>query len=130
MPRLRERGTRVISDVNVDYFTPAEGTFYYRGMAPTEAGAIRERAQEMAGLSDLLIADSIHIEQVCAKHHPKVRWVPDNVELSLRAAIPALETGREAGSPLEWRSGEAFRIVEHRKCHCEKLAGKIRRSCS
>ena len=32
---LRDRGTRVIFDVNVDYFSKAEGTFYYQGMAPT-----------------------------------------------------------------------------------------------
>src|SRR5256885_2342957 len=40
---LRQRGTRVLFDVNVDYFTPASGTFYYEGMAPTTAQTANAR---------------------------------------------------------------------------------------
>jgi hypothetical protein len=121
--RLRERGTRVISDVNVDYFTPAEGTFYYRGMAPTVEQSAS--AQEMAGLSDALIADSIHIERVCAKHHPKVRWIPDNVEMSL---VPPYQPWKQGAKlDLLW-SGEAVKLFELLSIEnvLRKLAGKIR----
>ena len=121
--RLRAAGTRVISDVNVDYFTPAEGTFYYRGMAPTPEQSAS--AQEMAGLSDALIADSIHIAQVCAKHHPKVRCVPDNVELSL--VPPYQPWKRGAKLDLLW-SGEAVKLFELLSIEnvLRKLARRIR----
>jgi hypothetical protein len=121
--RLREAGTRVISDVNVDYFTPAEGTFYYRGMAPTPEQSAS--AQEMAGLSDALIADSIHIEQVCAKHHPQVRWVPDNVEMSLVPPHQSWKPG--AKLDLLW-SGEAVKLFELLSIEnvLRKLASKVR----
>lgn len=105
--QLRSRGTRVISDVNVDYFTPADGTFYYRGMAPTPEQSAS--ARKMAGLSDALFADSIHIQQVCAQHHPKVRWIPDNVELSL---VPSYRPWKPGGRlDLLW-SGEAVKLFE------------------
>jgi glycosyltransferase involved in cell wall biosynthesis len=105
--QLRDRGTPVICDVNVDYFTPAEGTFYYQGMAPTTEQAAC--AQEFASLSDALIADSIHIERVCVQHHPKVRWIPDNVEWSI---VPPYQSWKRNGKlDLLW-SGEAVKLFE------------------
>src|SRR3954471_24191667 len=47
---LRNQGTRVIFDVNVDYFSEAQGTFYYQGMAPTTQQI--DDAHRMAELSD------------------------------------------------------------------------------
>lgn len=104
---LRERGTRVLFDVNVDYFTPATGTFYYRGMAPTAQQTAD--AQAMAALSDALIADSSHLATVCAQHHRQVRWIPDNVDLSL--VPPTLGMKRDGRLHLLW-SGEAVKLFE------------------
>jgi hypothetical protein len=104
---LQQRGTRVIFDVNVDYFTPAGGNFYYRGMAPTAEQTAN--AKHMAELSDAVIADSNHLAGVCAKHHANVRWIPDNVDLRLAPphrtwkSLPKLD--------LLW-SGEAVKLFE------------------
>lgn len=105
--RLRSRGVRILFDVNVDYFTPAEGTFYYQGMAPTAEQT--ERAREMASLADALIADSSHIQRICEQHHPQVRWVPDNVKMSLVPAYRSWKRG--AKLDLLW-SGEAVKLFE------------------
>ena len=104
---LRQRGTRVLFDVNVDYFTPATGVFYYRGMAPTAEQTTN--ARRMAELSDALIADSSHLEKVCAQHHPKVRWISDNVDL--RLAPPHRPWMRGAKLNLLW-SGESVKLFE------------------
>ncbi len=104
---LRAQGTRAIFDVNVDYFTPASGTFYYHGMAPTASQT--EAAQRMAAVCDALIADSSHLATIGAQHHPRVRWISDNVDLSL---VPARrKTTREGKLHLLW-SGEAVKLFE------------------
>jgi hypothetical protein len=105
--RLRRRGTKILFDVNVDYFTPAEGTFYYQGMAPTPQQT--DDARRMAELSDALIADSIHIQRICEKHHPYVWWIPDNVALGL---VPPYRAWKRNGKlDLLW-SGEAVKLFE------------------
>ncbi len=105
--RLRGQGTRVLFDVNVDYFTPASGTFYYRGMAPTVEQTAN--ARRMADLSDALIADSSHLAGVCAQHHKNVRWISDNV--NLRIAPPYQAWKPAAKLDLLW-SGEAVKLFE------------------
>ncbi len=104
---LRHRGTRILFDVNVDYFTPASGTFYYEGMAPTPTQTAD--AQRMAELSDGLIADSSHLAQVCAQHHRNVRWISDNVDLHLTPQHRRWTPG--AKLDLLW-SGEAVKLFE------------------
>ena len=104
---LRARGTRVIFDVNVDYFTPAEGTFYYREMAPSAEQ--QGQAVAMAALSDALIADSSHLARACAGHHARVRWIPDNVDM--RLAPPRRAWSRTEKLELLW-SGEAVKLFE------------------
>jgi hypothetical protein len=105
--RLRRRGTRVIFDLNVDYFTAASGNFYYRGMAPSpEQNA---NARRMAELSDAIIADSSHLAKVCAAHHGEVRWISDNV--NLRLAPPPQHWTPGAKLDLLW-SGEAIKLFE------------------
>jgi hypothetical protein len=104
---LRARGTRIIFDVNVDYFTPATGNFYYHGMAPTPQQT--DDARRMAAVSDALIADSSHLATVSALHHPQVRWIPDNVEMRLAPAWQPWQPRKKLD--LLW-SGEAVKLFE------------------
>ncbi|MCE9611244.1 MAG: hypothetical protein K8R23_13695 [Chthoniobacter sp.] len=104
---LRAKDTRVIFDVNVDYFTPSEGTFYYREMAPSAEQ--QRQALAMAALSDALIADSSHIARTCAGHHACIRWISDNVDL--RQAPPRRAWARTGKLDLLW-SGEAVKLFE------------------
>jgi hypothetical protein len=105
---LRTRGTRILFDVNVDYFTPATGIFYYEGMAPTVRQT--DDARRMAEISDALIADSSHLAKVCAQHHPHVRWISDNVDMRL---VPPWAPVAKPGAKLDllW-SGEAVKLFE------------------
>jgi hypothetical protein len=103
---LRARGTRIFFDVNVDYFTPAEGTFYYRGMAPTAEQTAN--AQRMSALSDALIADSSHLARICGLHHPRVQWISDDVDMRLAGYSP---WKREGKLNLLW-SGESVKLFE------------------
>jgi glycosyltransferase involved in cell wall biosynthesis len=120
---LRARGTRVLFDVNVDYFTPAEGTFYYRGMAPTPAQTAD--ARRMAELSDALIADSSHLGKVCALHHRNVRWISDNVDLRFAPQYRPWKPG--AKLDLLW-SGESVKLFELLRIEevLRKFASRIR----
>ena len=104
---FRARGTRVLFDVNVDYFTPASGTFYYRGMAPTAEQTAS--ARRMAELSDGLIADSSHLEKICAPHHRAARWISDNVDLRIAPQYRPWKPG--AKLELLW-SGESVKLFE------------------
>ena len=104
---LRAKGTRILFDVNVDYFTPATGNFYYRGMAPTAQQT--EDARRMAEVSDALIADSSHLATIAAQHHARVQWIPDNV--GLRFAPPWRPWKPGAKLDLLW-SGEAVKLFE------------------
>ena len=63
---LASIGVRTIFDCNVDYVTPSEGTFYYEGMAPTEAQ--RQDALDMVTGVRGVIGDSEQITEVCAKN--------------------------------------------------------------
>ena len=105
--RLRDAGTRVVFDLNVDYLTPADGRFYYEGMAPTPEQ--HAAALAMVKLADLVIADSSHLAAVAARQHANVAWVADNVEMRL---APAWRAWRRTGKlPLLW-SGEAAKLFE------------------
>lgn len=79
--RLGQRGVKTVFDCNVDYVTPARGTFYYDGMAPTEEQ--RRDALEMIGGVDGVVGDSEHLTAVCRALHSNVRWIPDNVRMDL-----------------------------------------------
>ena len=120
---LRQHGTRVLFDVNVDYFTPAEGTFYYDGMAPTARQTAD--ARRMAELSDALIADSSHLAQICAQHHQQVRWISDNVDMRL---VPRYRPWKP-GAKLDFLwSGEAVKLFELLRIEelLRKYSGRIR----
>jgi glycosyltransferase involved in cell wall biosynthesis len=105
--RLRARGTRIIFDLNVDYLTPASGTFYYERMAPSAEQ--RRQALAMVAASDAVIADSSHLEKICQPLHSRVRWIPDNVDM--RLAPPRRAWTRRGKLELLW-SGEAVKLFE------------------
>ena len=79
--RLKENGVRIVFDANVDYLTPAEGKFYYDGMAPTEAQ--RQDVMNMIEIADTIIADSEYILQKIRPFHNCLKWIPDNVRMDL-----------------------------------------------
>jgi len=78
---LKKQGVKIVFDANVDYLTPAEGTFYYEGMAPTEAQ--RLDMLDMLNVADAVIADSELIAKHCQAIHPKVNWISDSVKMDL-----------------------------------------------
>lgn len=105
--RLKRQGVKIVFDANVDYLTPAEGTFYYRGMAPTEAQ--RQDMLSMLEVADCVIGDSEHIVSRCQAVHARVGWIPDNVLLDL---IPSrCQRPSRPKKTLLW-SGISFKAVD------------------
>lgn len=107
--RLRAKTCRVIFDLNIDYLTPATGTVYYDGMAPSAQQ--REQALEMINLSDAVIADSLWIAEIAKGYCDSISWIPDCVSDDMifdgGTWTPA------GGTPLTlfW-SGEAVKMFE------------------
>ena len=106
--RLKSRGVKTIFDTNVDYFTPASGTFYYEGMAPTIEQ--RHAAIEMAEVCDAVIGDSKYLTEVASKYNATVKWIPDNVRNDLITSENSWKP-RQAKLPLLW-SGVACKLFE------------------
>lgn len=106
--RLRQRRVPTVFDCNVDYFTPAAGTFYYAGMAPTAAQ--RQQAIDMALLSEGVIADSARIAEGARPHQPRVTVVEDNVRDEMLVDGSRWTPGRGPLS-LVW-CGEACKLFE------------------
>lgn len=103
----RRQGSRVVFDVNVNYYE-RDGREYYAGMLPTaqqQADAI-----EMSRAADAIIADSRFLESVCRRYSQRVQWVPDNVNLD---QVPGYQPWRIGGKPLRllW-SGESVKLFE------------------
>lgn len=74
--RLKNKGVKVIFDINVDYFTDPFGPFFYRGMEPSVQQV--SNAKLMASIADGIIAASEHIADKCEQYGP-VQWIPDNI---------------------------------------------------
>lgn len=105
--RLKKQGVKIVFDANVDYLTPAEGLFYYKGMAPTEAQ--RLEMQEMLDVADVVIADSELIASKCRAIHPQVHWIPDNVKMDL---VPRPQGGVNRGRLIVLWSGTSCKVFE------------------
>ncbi len=107
--RLKEKGGVIVCDANVDYFTPAEGTFYYDGMAPT--GEQREQARSMARTCDAVIGDSRYITEQARAYNRRCIWISDNVRDYdiLEGAGWRPEVRQKL--PLLW-SGEALKLFD------------------
>lgn len=79
--KLRQAGTVLVYDANVDYLTPAFGTFYYKGMKPTEDQ--RECCRRIVRLVDGVIADSQHLADIFESSCDSTHWISDNVNMDL-----------------------------------------------
>ena len=75
--RLKEKGTKVIFEANVDYYTEGGGGMLPGHLRPTSAQ--REKAIRMTSLADGVIASSSHLASICAAWNPNVFWVPDQI---------------------------------------------------
>lgn len=107
--RLREAGTGVVFEANVDYYTRFEGAARLEAMAPsveqrTNAVAITQAARAV-------IASSRHLAEVCARFNRRTTWIPDNVNLRLRPARLQAGPFRE-GRLQVWWSGMAAKLFE------------------
>lgn len=107
--RLKDRGTKSIFDANVDYFTPAKGIFYYKGMEPTEIQ--RMDALRLARACDCVIADSAHLAEVARRIHDNVVWILDNVRDDLIHATPGWMPQKNGRLVLLW-SGQLIKMFE------------------
>lgn len=107
--RLRERGTRVVFEANVDYYTRFDGEARLDAMIPSA----QQRADAIAitKTADAVIASSRHLTGVCAEFNPRADWVPDNVNLGLRPACMQREPLRD-GRLQVWWSGMAAKLFE------------------
>lgn len=81
---LSSKGTTLVYDANVDYLTPSFGTFYYKGMRPTEKQ--RDECSKILALVDGVIADSEHINGAFREKCDSSSWISDNVNMEL---VPA-----------------------------------------
>jgi len=106
--RLRTPGVSTVFDTNVDYFTPASGTFYYEGMAPTNEQ--RQAAIEIAELCDSVIGDSKYLTKVASKYNSRAKWIPDNVWDDLITSGNSWKPG-QFKIPLLW-SGASIKLFE------------------
>lgn len=106
--KLKSRGVRTIFDTNVDYFTPASGTFYYGGMAPTVEQ--RQAAIVLAELCDAVIGDSRYLTEVVSKYNSRTKWIPDDIPNDLINCAYSWRPG-QLKLPLLW-SGEAIKLFE------------------
>ncbi len=75
--RCRRQNISTIFDLNIDYFSPASGVYYYEGMAPTVEQ--REQAQVMASICDAIISDSHWLNKVAQQFNPVTTRIPDAI---------------------------------------------------
>jgi Glycosyltransferase len=108
--RLRERGSRVVFEANVDYYTRPEGTVRLDAMAPTDHQ--RSDAEAITRFADLVIASSRHLAEVCRAFNPHVEWVPDNVEMAQLPRSVDEPTPVESGRLNVWWSGMESKVFE------------------
>ncbi len=105
--RLKQQGVKILFDLNVDYLTPAEGTFYYEGMAPTEKQ--RENALAMLDIADAVVADSEYLAEKCHAYPRRTEWIPDNVRMDL--VPPVRPCSRRERLTLLW-SGASCKVFD------------------
>ena len=104
--RLRRKGTPIIFDANVNYYT-IWGDYTDPKTHPTPD--LQRAAKQITRLADHVIADSEYLRDVVRDYNPRVTWIPDNVlPLMFRPAQHRDLAGRLR---LIW-SGIAFKADE------------------
>ncbi len=106
---LRQNGGYTIFDANVDYFTPAYGTSYFAGMAPTPKQ--REESCAMASACNAVIADSRYLREKVLPFNANVAWIPDNIPDALISERSTWRPSSGRRLTLLW-SGEAVKLFE------------------
>lgn len=106
--RLRERGTKVIFDANVDYYTVAETGNMPRDLIPTESQ--RAQAVSMTESADMVIASSRHLAGICGSINPSSRWIPDNIEPTIIPEPPSIRS--QTGILELWWSGMPQKSID------------------
>ncbi len=106
---LREQGTKVIFEANVDYYSEFAGEARFDGMVPTAEQ--RRSAVAITELADGVIVSSQHLAGVCGQFNDQVNWVPDNVDVRM---VPrsTQTTPRRDGRLNVWWSGMAEKLFE------------------
>ncbi len=106
---LRQNRVYTVFDANVDYFTPASGTSYFTGMAPTPNQ--REESCAMASTCNAVIADSRYLREKVLPYNANVAWIPDNIPDAWVADKSTWRPRQGRKLALLW-SGEAVKLFE------------------
>jgi len=107
--RLREAGTKIIFEANVDYYTQASQKNLPDELIPTDSQ--RKDAVAMTSFADGVITSSSRLAEIAREFASSVYWVPDNIKWDL---IPAGEPGpcvRDKKLQLWW-SGMASKLYD------------------
>lgn len=108
LQQLQARGTRVIFEANVDYYSETTGQTPFSDMAPTAAQ--RAHAIAITSAADTVIASSRHLADICRQFNPRSHWVPDNIPAEL---IPPLSSPPKNAARLDlWWSGMAAKSID------------------
>jgi len=107
--RLKERGTKVIFEANVDYYTEGVDGNLPGYLRPTLDQ--RENAIRMTSLADWVIASSNHLAGICRRWNPGTSWVPDHIPGRM-IPKPRSSTSSEDSTLHVWWSGMADKAVD------------------
>lgn len=107
--RLRNAGTAVLFEANVDYYTLWNGPVPMDGMVPN----LRQKndAEQITKVANAVIASSRYLTQVCSRLNPLSHWVPDNI-LPEFCSIPSCWNARPDGRLQIWWSGMAYKLFD------------------
>ena len=107
--RLKEQGTKVLFEANVDYYTEGvEGNLpgYLRPTVDQRKKAIR-----MTSLADGVIASSSHLSRICRRWNPGTSWVPDHIPGRM-IPKPRASTSPKDSTLHVWWSGMADKAAD------------------
>jgi glycosyltransferase involved in cell wall biosynthesis len=107
--RLRDQGTCVVFEANVDYYTRHDKATPLSAMSP--AAEQRSQAIAITQFANAVLASSRHLAEVCVAFNPRVDWVPDNVNLALSPAATQVQPVSD-GRLRVWWSGMADKLFE------------------
>jgi len=98
---LKEKGTKVVFDANVDYYSPAPNNAALQAMIPSPEQ--RHDAIQMTRLADGVMASSRRLADICSEYsETPAKWIPDNVKLDLIPELKRQEPFRKHRLQLWW----------------------------